>query len=299
MEKFIYRKMPKKILTIAIVLLVLVFSSGVFGQSLSWFDDESIRCIVLLEKNEGSRFIPHGTGFLLFNYEEKSTPIVVTNKHLLRRSDIFVVIKADTSLLSFAQEFNNKRLKILGSIWNIDGPNLRLHVKLKRDLSYASHDSLDIGAFPIQITSRFPNPQNDSLSITFSRVSALSRSSFRFKENSKLGDEVFFVGFPFGIGTERGLLLSGYLAEGSPNPLVRSGSIAWKSDNSSEFLLDAFSYGGNSGSPIFTKRILGRPRPYLIGMIFGHLGTKQENFGLARCVWLDDILKVVELAEGL
>ena len=79
-----------------------------------------------------------------------------------------------------------------------------------------------------------------------------------------------------------------------PNPLVRKGSIAWKSSKNSEFLLDAFSYGGNSGSPIFTLSDI-QNRTYLIGMVTGHLPSeKSENIGLAKCIWVDDIMKLVE-----
>jgi len=86
------------------------------------------------------------------------------------------------------------------------------------------------------------------------------------------------------------------------------------------FLLDALSYGGNSGSPIFQKVIIGsKPGKLdwsdakLIGMIVGHQSLKIENIlnqpnpnelkfevtdidlniGLARCVYSDDIVYTV------
>ena len=137
----------------------------------------------------------------------------------------------------------------------------------------------------------------------------------RFEKDLSLGDEIYFVGFPFGIGAHHRI-----------EPLVRSGSIAWISENSREFLLDAFSFGGNSGSPVFLKRLIGtKPgvlrweKPFLVGMITGHhsirlenvltqpdpsvlkfeKGTINLNLGLARCVWVDDILHIANKAQEL
>jgi hypothetical protein len=82
-----------------------------------------------------------------------------------------------------------------------------------------------------------------------------------------------------------------------PLPLIRSGMIAWLADDSKEFLLDAFSMGGNSGSPIYTN--MGGIAFY-IGMIFGHWeSNNNNNIGLARCYWADDVLEVVEKALKL
>ena len=87
------------------------------------------------------------------------------------------------------------------------------------------------------------------------------------------------------------------------NPLVRGGVLAWKSDDSKEFLVDGTSYGGNSGSPVFTQYdLLHNKPPALIGMVLGHLAEPVDstdsigriNEGLARCIWIDDILKLAE-----
>ena len=78
---------------------------------------------------------------------------------------------------------------------------------------------------------------------------------------------------------------------------------------------------GNSGSPVFTKRLLGiKPgkltweTPRLIGMIVGHMGDRKENIltqpdpevmhfersnvetnrGLALCVYTDSIMALVD-----
>lgn len=119
---------------------------------------------------------------------------------------------------------------------------------------------------------------------------------------------MYFIGFPFGFGTDELI-----------QPIVRSGSIAWLPKNRAEYLIDAFSYGGNSGSPIFRKILFGAipgkidwELPKLVGMITGHQNLSLENvltqpdpselkfvkgnldinLGLARCVFMDDIMEL-------
>ena len=158
--------------------------------------------------------------------------------------------------------------------------------------TFVADKQLDIGVFSINN----PNKafENDSIEIKVAELKGIPKSRISYKDKIPLGLDVYFTGFPFSIGTEYGLSLTGLYSDEIPNPLVRKGSIAWKSDNNNEFLLDAFSYGGNSGSPIFTLSDI-QNRTYLIGMVIGHLPSEQsDNIGLARCIWIDDIMKLVE-----
>jgi len=263
--------------SILVLVIWVNLPEQLMAQHAKWFGEQTINSIVLLEKRVGQRYVPHGTGFLLYNYRTKSNATIVTCAHLLKPKELYVVVRADTAFINVLNESAKSAVIFGNSRWNLDGPNLRLRVTLKRDSTYVAHDSLDIAA----------------------KTTMIARSTIRKRDKAHLGEEVYFVGFPFGIGTKYGAFLQGYLAQENPNPLVRSGSLAWLSDEKNEFLLDAFSYGGNSGSPIFTKVSLTKRGPFLIGMIFGHLGIENENFGLARCVWVDDILQVVDRAENL
>jgi len=116
----------------------------------------------------------------------------------------------------------------------------------------------------------------------------------------------------YSIQTNIGNLLTGRYTSKVSSPVLRTGIVSWKSDESNEFLLDALSYSGNSGSPVFTKAKIGKAGPDLIGMVTGHLNEELEfedknnlmkkpkshgNMGLAICVWIDDILEVVKIAE--
>lgn len=273
------------------------------GQPIGWFDNQSIYNTVLLEKIQrdssfipqrdsifilriDSSFIPHGTGFLIYNYENEARPTLVTCKHLLKGSEIYVVVTADSELISCMKEKRKRFIPIGNSTWMLQGNVLRLRVNLQEGHTYVTHPdtSLDIAAIPIGLGARGETKLLGAIKLT--KTIMFSKSGIGERSKSNLGEDVYFVGFPFGIGS-KGILC----------PLVRSGAIAWLSTEGKEFLLDAFSYPGNSGSPVYLKNI--PVYPCLIGMVIGHLGPHYENFGLARCVWVDDILTVVALAKKL
>lgn len=283
------------------IILIAVFIIPINARSkvIQWFDEELVGSIVLLEKEVNRKFIPHGTGFLIYNYETPSNPILVTCAHVLKRSEIYVTVTADSELIRYAKAKNINEFFINESTWILHGNQLKLKVNLKKDISYVTHKSIDIAALPIGLATRYGE-------LGLSKTKTIPKHRIQKSEtNSLLGDEVYFVGFPFGIGTEDIL-----------QPLVRSGSIAWLSKESSIFLLDAFSNPGNSGSPVFTKKSLSKPESYLIGMVIGHIPEPielpvgkggcaksktfiQQNIGLARCVWVNDIMTVVRLAQEL
>lgn len=291
--------MNKVLMFLMIISLISMANSE--GLAVKWFDDELIGSIVLLEKFENGRYIPHGTGFLIFNYEESGKPIVVTCAHLLKRKEIYVTVTADSELINLANEKNKKNFILEHSKWMLEGNKLRHKVILKKGVTYITHPnkSMDIAAIPVWLSAYY-----GELNVT-KTIKIATNSRNRYKKGVSLGDEVYFVGFPFGIGTEDIL-----------EPLVRSGSIAWFSKESKIFLLNAFSNPGNSGSPVFTKRSYEISGSFLIGMVIGHIPELIEfptsklgcdksktfvplNIGLAQCVWIDDIMTVVELAKKL
>lgn len=290
-----------------VTLFILLFAKFLFAQ---WADPQSLQATVLIEKESGQ---PHGTGFLLYDYKNSGSYIVVTCSHLIGTHKRFLVrVSADTTIINYLKSRNipaillknvksvveRESVTIIVDLYGTDGSKL-----------FVQDTTLDIAAFYLRnfdVTIKI-----DSVTNTYKATNMLGipMSQYAYRKDLSLGDEVYFVGFPFGIGTAN-------LIE----PLIRSGSIAWMSKNTKEFLLDAFSFGGNSGSPIFQKIILGakpgslewKP-PKLVGMITSHHGLTLDNvltqpnpnelnyeknsvhlnFGLARCVYLDDILNVV------
>ncbi len=293
------------------VLTLLVNTTA----STQWFDDVSIKNTVLIEKRQDTSFVPLGTGFLVYDYSNSDFAYVVTCAHLLRRSEVYVSVNIDSSFVHFAARRHIDSLVSHSLTWSIRENRMRARVKLETQTrtTFLVDTSCDVGVFLIApISALFRG--RDTVKVFV--ASTIPRSGIRQKAEVKLGDELYFVGFPFGIG-------AGTLLE----PVVRSGSVAWKSENSHEFLLDAMSFGGNSGSPIFTKVLLGRKpgelgweSPKLVGMILGHLGDKLEglltqpnpqsteiirrsmeiqNFGLARALWFDSILPLLDRGGSL
>jgi hypothetical protein len=281
-----------------------------------WFDPQTLNCTVLLEKKQDSMFVPLGTGFVLWNYRNRNQPIVITAGHLLNRQDLFVSINADSSLIRYAQKNHLDTIIIDKLKWSIINGKLRAKIRLTKSpvATYLIDSTIDIGLFLIDMATSTKTFEGDS--ICLAKFQILPKSKFRIRSDVSLGDELYFIGFPFGIGTDFKL-----------EPVIRSGSVAWMSKSVNEFLLDAFSFGGNSGSPVFSKILLGRnpgmlswDDAYLLGVIVGHLGEKMEgvlvqpdpnvagivrnnyegqNYGLARCIWLDSILPLIDRASTL
>lgn len=236
----------------------------------------------------------HGVGILFHSHDEEGRLIVITCKHIVEKPVIYVTVAADSNFLRYITTHNIRSLLLAGSVWEIDNEKLRCRVETQKDGHpiYVAHPDLDIAAFKLGLATgaKIGGKAREITNIKF-----ISNKWIRYRKDVSNGDEVYFVGFPFGIGSDVHI-----------SPVIRSGSLSWMPPNSRIFLLDAFSYGGNSGSPIFAKKLL-EPinkgikwvKPKFIGMVFGHLGQEYENYGLAQCVWSDDILTVVKKAKSL
>jgi len=290
-----------------VILFILLSPKFLLAQ---WADPQSLQATVLIEKESGQ---PHGTGFLLYNYKNNGSYILVTCSHLIGTHKRFLVrVNADTAIINYLK-IQNLPAILLKNIKSVVGQESVIIIVDLYDTDgsklFVQDTTLDIAA--LYLRNFAVTIKTDTITNTYKATNMLGipMSQYTYRKDLALGDEVYFVGFPFGIGTSN-------LVE----PLIRSGSIAWLSKNTKVFLLDAFSFGGNSGSPIFQKIILGakpgslewKP-PKLVGMITGHHGLKIDNiltqpnpkelklekdsvdlnFGLARCVYLDDILNVV------
>lgn len=65
----------------------------------------------------------------------------------------------------------------------------------------------------------------------------------------------------------------------------------------SGFLIDGFSYGGNSGSPVFTANDF-QGAGKLAGMIYGHIPSNEGyNSGLAMALSADIFFEVINLFD--
>lgn len=274
-----------------LLLALLIGILPLFAQQ-NWFNEELRTCIILLEKEENGILLPHGTGFIIYNYKNTDEEIVVTCEHVLRNKSIIVKIPVSDKAKERLKSGNYKSVEWFGKVWLFDGYNLRTNVDLVKNVNFYKHDSLDIAAFKINFPGKIMENKD---TLDFSIVTSIPKSMFKKKNQITLGTEIYFLGFPFAIGTQYGLGFSGKYSDKINNPLIRTGILAWKAEEEKEFLLDAFSFTGNSGSPIFTKSGVFEGNNYLIGMTIGHLGQdERNNIGLARCLWIDDIITVID-----
>jgi len=300
----------KQLLLLALACGLLQISNG------QWFDRQSLSSTVLLEKLQGNSPVPHGTGFVMWNYSNPNYAFVVTAAHMLKHSELFVSVNADSALLSYASRHKLDTLRFDKQKWSVTGRKLRTKVRLVSgpNPTFLANDSLDIGVFLIDLPTGGVTESGDSIRIA--DLLMIPRSQIRLRRDVSLGDEAYFVGFPFGVGSlDRN------------EPIVRSGSVAWLSHSLPVFLLDAFSFGGNSGGPVFSKMIFGLrgevvtlDTALVIGMVVGHLGEgvtgviwqpdpkdlrferasfEIQNYGLAKCIWIDEILRIMDQAKGL
>jgi V8-like Glu-specific endopeptidase len=179
------------------------------------------------------------------------------------------------------------------------GERLKLEVPLSEHGTYETDGAADVAAIPLDLVNRVPT----GLGLQeIARTRRIGRSSIRYAEALEQGTDIYFLGFPLDFGA----------GEKTLNPLIRSGVLAWIDEDRRSFLLDAISWPGNSGSPVWTKVEPEKPGPYLIGMVSGHRAVKTQvsltpaetshvnlNYGLAICVPMDRIMTVVDRAERL
>ena len=293
----------KELSRLLIILSVLLHTNISNGQ---WLEKQSLNTTVLLEKIDKNGFSPYGTGFLVYNYDNTEEQIVITCAHLIRgKKTISLRVNPDSSFINRLSAQARKGVLFKNVL--IEENSIRFIIDLTKTPVYI-HPELDIAAFNIVVPILAIEPNSSPIKpVNFLFV---PQSMIKKRADLSLGDEVYFIGFPLGYGTFK------YV-----EPIVRSGSIAWLPKDENIFLIDAFSYGGNSGSPIFQKRIVDSQHgdltlaaSKLVGMIVGHQSIKLENMlnqpnpdelkfeakdvdlniGLARCVYTDDINYVIE-----
>lgn len=288
-------------------LMLLVLASCAIPCHAEWFDEATIDSVVLIETRRGPDIVPHGTG-LLFRKHPSSTVLVVTAGHLLGADTLFVSLTADSAFVAFAANYYNGVTDSEGRRWTISGTKLRTAVGMKNS-GQALHKlspECDLGAFPISLPGK---AQVDSLLIRIARARVVTPSFLADDLDLSLGNDAYFLGFPAGLGSQEPIL-----------PVLRKGAIAWLNPSGVEFLIDAVSLGGNSGSPVFTfARFTERLRiapSRLVGIVVGHHGDRRillqqdpknrqvamtqleiENFGLARAIMASAIIRLADMFE--
>lgn len=283
-----------------IIVSVIFFQLSLKAQ---WLDRKYLDNIFLIEKKDSLDFLPFGTAFALYNYTNSKYPIMVTCAHVvLGQSELYLSQAIDSTVLAFCKKNKIDSLESGGIKWFISGNRLRCKIDFRSYPIVVDRD-LDICVFakPLAV---FEMPSNIVGEYPTIKTSIIPSSLFSMRSDINLGDEVYFIGFPLGIGTKNKI-----------EPLVRTGSVAWVSESANYFFLDALSYGGNSGSPVYTKPTSDNGTNF-IGMVTGHTSQRLKNvltqpnkdqieiypdldvnYGLARVVFVDDIIKLAKRAE--
>lgn len=199
----------------------------------SWIPEDYLKSIVLFEKpNDKGELQPHGTGVLLLY---KNVYIIVTCKHVAMNLQTKVTF---TNLFATVNKADGTK-----SRKSIDA----IHSKYSLHWFYHHNDGVDIAVSPVAIEENIDD------------IKLLTLDLFEDFEQMPVGDEVFFLGYPLGLGIDTVTKLS---------PLVRGGLISLKLQDKS-FLIDANVYPGSSGSPVFYKPVLATRNQ--TNMEIGHL----------------------------
>ncbi|MEO5892485.1 MAG: serine protease [Ferruginibacter sp.] len=290
-----------------LLLLLIMQLSKICTAQIKEFYKTTSNAAILLYKKEGDRLIAHGTAFLLCNYDNGSDEtILITCEHVTHHDTLIAAIPATDSL---RKEFIRQKQTTITFATNngfqtvgFDGNNLLFSIPVKQGINCYRHSTLDLVAIFCDLPNTLLNTQNNTIPLT--NLKTLPKSYISDKNEMYPGQEITFVGFPSGIGTQNGFYGTSLGRDQKTNPLFRKGIISWTSDNADIFLVDGFSYGGNSGSPVFSipnSESSGK----LIGMVFGHLNDEVEvnkivmdsvddkiesftslhiNNGLAKCI---------------
>lgn len=186
----------------------------------NWLPEDFLKTIVLFElPNEKDELVPHGTGVLV-NYNQIF--ILITCKHI-----------------ALNPQTNEEYKGLIVTLNTSDGQIARKSVsaiqeQFKLRWFYHSNESIDLAVSPIAL-----EEGKDDFKL-------ISLDLFEKFLNIPLGEDVFFLGYPLGLGAANVSKLS---------PLIRSGMVALKNSDKS-FLIDANVYPGSSGSPVFYKPTL-------------------------------------------
>jgi hypothetical protein len=275
-----------KFAVITIFLLTFLFPATANAQV--YLPKYWEKCVVMIEKewqdtNGTIDTVGHGTGFLFA--DSVLGGFLITNRHILRgRPLIFIRYnRADFDPEKDKVRYYREPCPLTD---NDAQPLWKGHPNPK----------VDVAAVRIRLP---PDVQVDVRDVQYSR--------FKSFDSLEVGEDVYFFGFPLGIVGWKGI---------GDFPILRSGIVSYKSIeltrigdaiiDSTMFLIDGFSFAGNSGSPVLTRATPPIYKAKLIGIIRGHVPNVEQyvigvdtiafeqNTGLAIAECADKIRETLE-----
>lgn len=265
---------------------------------MSLISQEILKTVVTINiEDEEKKLTCIGTGFIVgypIIKEGKSVEYytyIITNKHIIEEyKDFIIAINKNTNGI-FKLEVNKKKY--------ISEKKLLFHPK----------EDIDICALRIYFGG------NDEIKNKYTFIT-LENKSLTIKEMKEYpifeSNIVYTIGFPMNLVDEH-----------SKNPIVRMGNIARilhlynSNKEKKEFLIDAFTFPGNSGSPVLTSTVKNIFPPltdtkvnFLIGIINNSINyleslqsiqtkrvriIEEQNSGLSNVIAVDYIIDLIEL----
>jgi S1-C subfamily serine protease len=280
------------------VLLALFIVNNVCAALIPPF---FLDCVVAIgSRNQDSTISWEGTGFLVGKFIKQAEDgqkeyriYLVTNKHVFENKKSMVV--------RFNPQSGDPSRDFDASLVNQNG-----------DIVWTGHtsDNIDVAVIPINV--KLLEEQKMKYNYFRADENILNTSQISEKGITE-GDFVYILGFPMGI-----------VDPDRQYVIARSGSLARIRDvldkHSSEIIVDAFVFPGNSGGPVVSKpemiSIQGTKSvtsAYLIGMVKGYIPYKdiavslqtkrprivfEENSGLSSVIPADYILETLEAADN-
>ncbi len=260
------------------LLLLLINTTVSASAQVRGFYKTTVNATILLYKKTNGQLKSHGTAFILYNYDTYSDEsILVTCEHVTHHDTLIAAVPATDSLKNALLKNNRQSLSYTANggkqTIQFDGNNLLFTIAVKPGDNYYKHPRLDLATIFCNLPTSLVNKRNASVQLT--EMKTLPKSIISQKNEMYAGQAITFIGFPSGIGTRNGFFGSNMYRDVKANPLFRKGIVSWTSDKAELFLVDGFSYGGNSGSPIFSVPDSESPGKFL-GMVIGHLNDEFE-----------------------
>lgn len=263
-----------KKLTLFFLCFLFIEAKGQIRQFYTQISNSTI----LLCKRDGSQLYPHGTAFSIYNYDQNSNDaILVTCEHVTHHDTLIAMIPAADSIRLELSKSGKKKIGVIvdnrTETVDFDGNNFLFKIPLQLNKNLFKHQQLDLAVIFCDI---FKTVSFGSKNFELTSYKSLPKSYISDINGIYAGQEVNFIGFPFGIGTMTGYQGQYSFGDLRSNPVLRKGIVSWVSPNYNLMLVDGFSYNGNSGSPIFSIPSVESPGSF-IGMVIGHL---QEDYSI-------------------
>lgn len=242
---------------VSIIFIVLI-SDDISSQNKYPLSNQINQSTVKIDLIENGKHIGSASGFIIgfIVSDSLKVPCLISNKHVLQA--------VDTVILTFNGEINTNSPMdsvIIRTIVDLNHYKVIPHPKVEIDLA-----ALPLNPIGYQLGKK-------GFNIDYTVIGEDLIPTVKDQEKFKVVNDILLVGYPIGLSDTT-----------HNNPIFRKGITATnpsiKYNDRNVFLIDASSFPGSSGSPVFlvsseierkSNMIYFKERIYLIGILFGGL----------------------------